>query len=47
VSRGEVNIMADKDIPFQLIRRVMATCTDANFSRISLAVITQSPGASE
>ncbi|WP_029890875.1 ExbD/TolR family protein [Polycyclovorans algicola] len=47
VSRGEVNIMADKDTPFQLIRRVMATCTDANFSRISLAVITQSPGASE
>ncbi len=45
MSRGEVNIMADKDIPFQLVRRIMATCTDANFSRISLAVVTnQQPG---
>ncbi len=38
VSRGEINIMADKDIPYQLIKKIMATCTDARFSKISLAV---------
>lgn len=44
VSRGEVNIMADRDIPFQLIKKVMATATDAQFSRISLAVVTRAGG---
>lgn len=44
VSRGEVNIMADKDIPFQLVKKVMATATDAQFSRISLAVVTRAGG---
>lgn len=47
VSRGEVNIMADKDIPFQLIKKVMATATDAQFSRISLAVVTRAGGNGE
>lgn len=46
-SRGEVNIMADRDIPFQLLRRVMSVCTEAQFSRISLAVVSQAPGAGE
>lgn len=44
VSRGDVNIMADKDTPFQLIKKVMATCTDAKFSRISLAVVSKPGG---
>ena len=43
-SRGDVNIMADKDTPFELIKKVMATCTDAKFSRISLAVVSKPGG---
>jgi biopolymer transport protein ExbD len=48
VSRGEVNIMADKSIPYQVLKRVMTTCSDARFGRISLAVIEKegiAPGA--
>lgn len=40
-SRGTVNIMADKELPFQLVKKVMATATDARFSRISLAVVSR------
>ena len=39
VTRGDVNIMADKAIPFHLLKKVMATCSDARFARISLAVV--------
>lgn len=34
----EVTIMGDKGLPFSLLRQVMATCTDAQYGRISLAV---------
>lgn len=38
-TRGEINIMADKDLPFALLNKVMTTCGgDAGFARISLAV---------
>lgn len=37
--RGEVTIMADKGLPFSLLKKVMLTCTQAKFSRISLAVL--------
>ncbi|MGQ0697317.1 MAG: ExbD/TolR family protein [Panacagrimonas sp.] len=39
VTRGDVNIMADKSIPFHVLKKVMATCSDTRFARISLAVI--------
>lgn len=38
VTRGEINIMADKETEYQLIKKIMATCTDARFGKISLAV---------
>ena len=31
--------MADKALPYEVLKRVMATCTDADYGRISLAVI--------
>jgi len=37
--RREATIMGDKEIPFRLLKRVMATCTQAGFNRISLAVM--------
>jgi biopolymer transport protein ExbD len=33
-----ITIMADKDIPFTLLRKVMVTCAQANFSDVSFAV---------
>lgn len=39
ISRGEVNIVADKSIPYSLLKKVMATCTEARFAKISLAVV--------
>ena len=35
----EVTIMGDKEIPYRLLKRVMATCTDANYTQLSLAVM--------
>ena len=35
----EVTIMGGKDIPYQLLKRVMASCTEAGYGRISLAVL--------
>lgn len=39
LTRGDVNIMADKSIPFHVLKKVMATCSDTRFAKISLAVI--------
>ena len=39
LTRGDVNIMADKSIPFHILKKVMATCSDTRFAKISLAVI--------
>jgi biopolymer transport protein ExbD len=38
VNRGEINILADKDIPYSLLKKVMTTSGKARFSRTSLAV---------
>lgn len=38
-SAREVTIMGDKAIPFRLLRKVMITCTQAGYGRISLAVL--------
>ena len=39
VAAREVTIMGDKSIPFRVLKRVMATCTDADYGKVSLAVI--------
>jgi len=38
VSR-EVTVMGDKSLPYDVVRKVMATCTAAYYTRISLAVM--------
>lgn len=35
---GEVNILADKTIPYALLKKIMTTCADAQFAKISLGV---------
>jgi len=39
VSQREITIMADKSLPYDVLKRVMQTCTDADYGKISLAVI--------
>ena len=36
---GDITIMGDKAIPYRLLRKIMVTCTRANYSNISLAVV--------
>jgi len=39
VEGKEVTLLADKKIPFKLLKRIMSTCTSAGYGKISLAVI--------
>lgn len=41
---GEVTIMGDKEIPYRLLKKIMLTCTQAQYGNIKLAV-TQKPEA--
>ena len=34
----EVTILADKSIPFRVLKKIMSTCTGSGYSKISLAV---------
>lgn len=42
IAQREVTIMGDKDISYRLLKKVMATCTDADYGQISLAVMQKS-----
>jgi biopolymer transport protein ExbD len=33
--------MGDKEIPYDLLKRVMATCAESEYPRVSLAVLQQ------
>jgi len=35
----KVTILADKELPYRLVRKVMATSTAANYGQLSLAVL--------
>lgn len=35
----EITIMGDKTLPYEVLKKVMATCTAANYGKISLAVL--------
>jgi biopolymer transport protein ExbD len=39
IAEREVTIMGDKTVPFRVLKRIMATCTDADYGKVSLAVI--------
>lgn len=43
----EVTILADKSIPFDVIKKIMSTCTGQGFTRISLAVTQKAPAVAE
>ena len=39
IAGREVTIMGDREIPYKLLKRVMATCTEADYGPLSLAVL--------
>ena len=47
VAAREVTILGDKSVPYRLLRKVMATCTDADYGRVSLAVMQKAPERAE
>lgn len=45
MSSREVTVIADKTLPFDVVRRVMATCTSSSYGKISLAVLQKEKAA--
>lgn len=39
MSSREVTVIADKSLPFEVVKRVMATCSSTAYGKISLAVL--------
>ena len=42
IAGREVTIMGDKETPYRLLKKVMATCTASDYGQISLAVLQKS-----
>ena len=38
-SKREVTIMGDKRMPYSVLKKIMMTCTDADYGKVSLAVV--------
>jgi biopolymer transport protein TolR len=38
-SKREVTIMGDKDIPYSVLKKIMLTCSDAEYGKVSFAVV--------
>jgi biopolymer transport protein ExbD len=45
IADREVTIMGDREIPYSLLKKVMATCTAADYGRLSLAVLQKAENA--
>ena len=43
IADREVTIMGDKELPYRLLKKVMASCTAADYGKISLAVMQSAP----
>jgi biopolymer transport protein ExbD len=39
--KGNITIMGDKQVPYDLLKRVMATCAQSEYPHVSLAVLQQ------
>jgi biopolymer transport protein ExbD len=39
----EVTVLADRSIPFSVLKKIMVTCTGQGYTRVSLAVVQKSP----
>lgn len=39
VAKREVTIMGDKSLPYSLLKKIMLTCSDADYGKVSFAVV--------
>ena len=39
ITKREVTIMGDKSTPFRVLKRIVSTCTEAEYGKVSLAVV--------
>ena len=39
IAEREITVMADKQTPYEVLKKVMSTCTDADYGRISFALV--------
>jgi biopolymer transport protein ExbD len=39
IAKREVTIMGDKSIPYSLLKKIMLTCSDADYGKVSFAVV--------
>lgn len=39
IAEREITVMADKNMPYEVLKKVMSTCTDADYGRISFALM--------
>jgi biopolymer transport protein TolR len=39
IADREITVMADKQLPYAVLKKVMSTCTDADYGRISFALV--------
>ncbi len=46
ISKREVTIMGDKSTPYRLLKRIMLTCTEAEYGKVSFAVVERERAAS-
>ncbi len=47
VEDREVTIMGDRELPYSLLKKIMASCTAAQYGKISLAVTQEAPEPGE
>jgi biopolymer transport protein TolR len=45
-SKREVTIMGDKTIPYSVLKKIMLTCSDAEYGKVSFAVVERERAAS-
>jgi biopolymer transport protein TolR len=46
ISKREVTIMGDKSTPYSVLKRIMLTCTEAEYGKVSFAVVERERAAS-
>ena len=39
LSAREITILGDREVPYRVLKKVMATCTDSDYGQLSLAVL--------
>ena len=46
IAKREVTIMGDKSVPYSVLKRIMLTCSDAEYGKVSFAVVERERAAS-